>query len=746
EEAERESGSGGGDGDQREELPDGGGGLRQVLSRLDGLDNGMLVERALEDHLQGEGEQAGADTTAAASPTASGVSGGNRRRADGDSESSLNDDDGDDDDSGEGGGAAANATGVTPGALSAALNGDWAATAASSEDLGGESAAKLDNAAEGDGDDDDDDDEASASGRAAGEAAAAAGMEESPVEDKFILPGWHYLALSGRSLSVDLRWDNMDLVLMQDPTAQQGRDTGKNVLALRSSGALTVSSSGVGESVDVQLRNASLLPCFYADEASEGGDGAPADGGGDAEVGSVGPARRLALILGGGERALRAVARTWLGQGLLTADSRPLLEPFTVQIGYGTVVAQAVLEGRGTGVTDGRRRMSSGLSGDEDSDEDGGGDEDDEDDEGRLVVQSQSLARAAEQNRDTGLMATREDGEEQTAGSGWLDQSRAGESVSGVFRVAVSELQLLGPEQRAEELATVEVEVNGQTQSFSASDVVAAQAAAATVGGDPPSIELEFACRCRLRRRRRRRRRDSSADGGGGGGSGRIVSVSGVDATALDSAAGAREGAEGQPGESGGGADREEACTEEESERREPEPEAKARIRLRTEGGELLGEAWAELAGAPDDWARYPLYSPGAVGVVGKGASGGGSGGGGGRSGSSEEAAVAASGHKATGLDRGGVIPAPPATVRRRWGWGYRRSGSAATSRRWFRPRPPPRDVAGEVRLRLGWVPSGLAVTVHRCRAVGTAATGTAGVGGDILRLLVGGGRPRRSI
>ncbi|CAN0497923.1 unnamed protein product, partial [Ectocarpus sp. 8 AP-2014] len=144
-------------------------------------------------------------------------------------------------------------------------------------------------------------------------------------------------------------------------------------------GTLTVSSSGVGESVDVQLRDASLLPCFYADEGggenfgSVSSPAAAAEAGGDGGV----PAQRLALILGGGESALRAVARTWLGQGLVTADSRPLLEPFTVQVGYGTVVAQAAVEGRGTGVTDGRRRRSSALSGHDDSEDD---DDDDEDD------------------------------------------------------------------------------------------------------------------------------------------------------------------------------------------------------------------------------------------------------------------------------------------------------------------------------------------------------------------------------
>lgn len=435
---EVEGGRGDVDGNREQEPPSGG--LRQVLSRLDGLDSGVLVERALEDHLQGEGEQAaGVGTTAA-----SGLTGSDSRRPSGvDSESSSAD--------GEGAtaAAAAAATGVMPGALSAALDGDLTATAAAnSKDLGEDetaaAGAKLESSAEGNGDG------PSGSGRAS---PSTEGMQQSPVEDKFMLPGWHYLALSGRSLSVDLRWDNMDLILMQDPTAKQGRDTGKNVLALRSSGALTVSSSGVGESVDVQLRNASLLPCFYAEDG---------DGGSEAEAcSSVGPAQRLALILGGGgERALRAVERTWLGQGLVTADSRPLLEPFTVQIGYGTVVAQAVVEGRGTGVTDGRRRrMSTGFSERDDEDSDDDEDEDEEDSDDRLVALSQqsSSGSTAERGWDAGLTA-HEDAEEQQAVGG-IDQSAAGESVSGVFRVAVSELQLLGPKQRTEELATVEVEV-----------------------------------------------------------------------------------------------------------------------------------------------------------------------------------------------------------------------------------------------------------------------------------------------
>ena len=179
----------------------------------------------------------------------------------------------------------------------------------------------------------------------------------------------------------------------------------------------------------------------------------------------------------------------------------------------------------------------------------------------------------------------------------------------------------------------------------------------------------------------------------------------------------------------------------EEEHRDDAEPEASARVRLLSASGEVLGESWAELAGAPDDWARYPLYSPGFVGGVDRSGSG--------RTVPGETAA--ASGSKRTGLDRGGMIPPPPATVRRRWGWRYRRDddAAAATSRRWFRPRPPPRDVAGEVRLRLGWVPSGLAVTIHGCRAgeATAASTGTGLVDGAVLRILAsGGGRRRRSV
>lgn len=438
--------SGSGDRDQQEQHPPPAG-LRQVLSRLDGLDSGTLVERALEDHLHGEGGNADTPGDAAAAPgnpPGSDQNGPARGRA------------GEISGASEGNSAGASSAG----ALSAALDGSLAA-AAGPEGLRDDeavdaaataAAATTSSLARSQGED-----ASSESGRDGGAAAAVAAAAgagiQTPAEDKFMLPGWHYLALSGRTLSMDFRWTDMDLVLMQDPTARLGRDTGKNVLALRSSGALTVSSSGVGESVDVQLRDASLLPCFYADEAGgEGGGGsssAALSGGGG---GGGSPAQRLALILGGGESALAAVARTWLGQGLVTADSRPLLEPFTMQVGYGTVVARAAAEGRRTDVMDGRRRRSSALSGYDDSDE-----EEDEDggDGGGLVVPSPAMRRREGEGDDAGSVP-HEDGAE---GTGLIDQSAPGEYVAGVFRVAVSEVQLLGATRNADEVATVEIMV-----------------------------------------------------------------------------------------------------------------------------------------------------------------------------------------------------------------------------------------------------------------------------------------------
>ena len=455
-EGERGGRSGSDDQDQLEQQPPPAG-LRQVLSRLDGLDSGALVERALEDHLHGEGEHGDAPDDAA---SASGTPSGSDQHGSGGGRGAGGVDDAVEDNLSGG------ATSVDAAALSAALDGSLA-TAGGPEDLGDDDSVEAAAAATATStltrsQDEDASSESGRDGAAAAAAAAAGAGIQTPAEEKFMLPGWHYLALSGRTLSMDFRWTDMDLVLMQDPTARLGRDTGKNVLALRSSGALTVSSSGVGESVDVQLRDASLLPCFYADE--EGGRGEEGGGvssgvarrnGSSGSGSGGGPAQRLALILGGGESAMAAVARTWLGQGLVTADARPLLEPFTMQVGYGTVVARAAAEGRGTDVMDGRRRRSSALSGYDDSEEEGGGG-----DGGGLVVPSPAMRRREGEGDDAGSMHDEDCGAESRERNGLVDQSVAGEFVSGVFRVAVSEVQLLGAKRNAdEEVATVEIMV-----------------------------------------------------------------------------------------------------------------------------------------------------------------------------------------------------------------------------------------------------------------------------------------------
>lgn len=452
------SGGGSGDQDQQEQRQPPPAGLRQVLSRLDGLDSGALVERALEDHLNGEGEHAdapgGATSASGAPPCSSDQQGSSRGRcADGVNAPVQYTPPG-------------GATGVDPGALSAALDGSLTA-AGCPEDLGDDDPVEAAVAATATStftrpQDEDASSESGRDGAAAAAAAAEGAGIQTPAEEKFMLPGWHYLALSGRTLSMDFRWTDMDLVLLQDPTARLGRDTGKNVLALRSSGALTVSSSGVGESVDLQLRDASLLPCFYADEeAGRGEEGGFSPSGGVARrngsSGSGGgrPAQRLALILGGGKSALAAVARTWLGQGLVTADARPLLEPFTMQLGYGTVVARAAAESRGTDVMDGRRRRSSALSGYDGTEED----EEDGGDGGGLVVPSPATRRREGGGEDAG--SVHEDGgAENGERNGLVDQPVTGDSVSGVFRVSVSEVQLLGARRNAdEEVATVEIMV-----------------------------------------------------------------------------------------------------------------------------------------------------------------------------------------------------------------------------------------------------------------------------------------------
>lgn len=252
-------------------------------------------------------------------------------------------------------------------------------------------------------------------------------------------------------------------------------------------------------------------------------------------------------------------------------------------------------------------------------------------------------------------------------------------------------------------------------------------------------IELEFACRCRLRRRRGRRRQSY------GNGVAATATSTG-DFTPRNQASGSPaavliDDAEGE------GTQTEEESIEEDEAYREAEPEVTAKVRLLTPGGEVVGEAWAELPGAPADWARYPLYSPGVAGArnLGSGA---------GASANARAGTTAPATSKGTGLDRGEVIPAAPATVRRRWGWGMPRrdvttpvSSSAVRPARWFRSQQP-RDVAGEVRLRLGWMPSGLAVTVHRCRLRDSAAAAVpvgGGTRGAIERPLADS-RRRRSI
>lgn len=256
-----------------------------------------------------------------------------------------------------------------------------------------------------------------------------------PTTEKFMLPGWHYLFFSGRSISFDIRWMELDLVLMQDPTARQGRDSGKNVLALRSSGALKLDSNSVGESLDANLDSVSLLPCFYTERA---GDQVRREQETEEEASlRTDSARRLAVLLGGDGRVSTLVARTWLGQGLVAAGSRPLLEPFTVQVSFGTVVvAQAARGGRGTGTTDARKRRASLGS--------FTGNEYDRSTEGRPEWEGANADDMAERDRMQ---------------KGKTDSQGSGEMVSGVLRVAMSELQLLTGRARLKESSTVEIEV-----------------------------------------------------------------------------------------------------------------------------------------------------------------------------------------------------------------------------------------------------------------------------------------------
>lgn len=315
-------------------------------------------------------------------------------------------------------------------------------------------------------------------------AEAAEEGAQRPIAEKFMLPGWHYLYLSGRSLSMDVRWTNVDLLLMQDPTVASGRDSGKNVLALRSSGALSMRSSGPGESVDVQLESASLLPCFYSDEEGKGGTVDPHPHsdplwnndhsdehenvlepldrlsvaaqrwyGGERRledvehrVGDVSRvARCLAELLGGGDHVMGAVRRTWLGQGLVTADMRPVLEPFSIQCGYGTVVAQSSREGHGTGVEAGGhavRRNENGLAG-----------------QGETC---NADAHALTSDVDRGI----DDEEEHGVGGSRAEDIGDEEVAVGVFRVAVSELQLLTGQAALKGPATIEVEVSVMSGIF----------------------------------------------------------------------------------------------------------------------------------------------------------------------------------------------------------------------------------------------------------------------------------------
>lgn len=428
-------GRGGGELPQQQQQQVSHGGLRRVFSRLDGLDSGMLVERALEDLHGGEERHSKLPSLSEPEYVVDDGAGGRPGRL-----GSIRSDkhlDAEDIPADVAVAASTAATAAELGSLSATLGtstrDSLTAVAMSADPDYEDAVVGAENAA-----------------------SSERGAMQTPTADKFMLPGWHYLALSGRSLSMDFQWSNMDLVLLQDPNALQGRETGKNVLVLRSSGALTVRSSGMGESIDAQLEGASLLPCFYA-EGVDGAAAAEEDANADATTmattprsrnktseeesfSDCGAARRLCLLLGGGHRASTVVGRTWLGQGVVAASSRPLLEPFMVQVGYGTVVAQATGEGRTTGTTDGRRLLSVHDSAN------GAVQADIRDGEGKEDVDSEN----------------EEDGEEGAgagAGAAGVDQPTSEEMVAGVFRVAVSELQLLVAQARLKGPATIEVEV-----------------------------------------------------------------------------------------------------------------------------------------------------------------------------------------------------------------------------------------------------------------------------------------------
>lgn len=241
--------------------------------------------------------------------------------------------------------------------------------------------------------------------------------------------------------------------------------------------------------------------------------------------------------------------------------------------------------------------------------------------------------------------------------------------------------------------------MEGQTRTFLAASV------APSTSGEENSVELEFACRCRLRRRRRQRpSRVSGPPHDLSPTAATCESLGGDSHTGIDPVAVEVRGE-----------NLEQIGEQDDDDEGEDQPEAAANIRLRDAGGQVLGEAWAELPGAPKDWARYPLYAPGSAAITSQGA---------GVEDSHDD--------KGSGLDRGEVIPAPPGTLRRRWGWGggttsknrgeNRVTMSAlARYRPWFRPQRI-RDVAGDIKLRLGWVPSGLAVSLHGWRDVASTA------------------------
>lgn len=251
--------------------------------------------------------------------------------------------------------------------------------------------------------------------------------------------------------------------------------------------------------------------------------------------------------------------------------------------------------------------------------------------------------------------------------------------------------------------------MDGQTRSFPAEAVTSA------LEGD--SVDLEFVCRCFLRRGHERRGSPREVVEPEAISEELGVSIAGSSAVVDDSGGGAGGGG-------GGGQEEGEEEDDDDDDGAGAAPEAAATVRLRAAGGKVLGEAWAELPGAPEGWARYPLFAPGTQG-----------------SGGEAPASTIAVGNRAITVTASGLVgaetmPAPLGVLRRRWGWGISNAGGkpsvtpAVVSRPWFRPRLP-QDVAGELKLRLSWVPSGLVVTVHRWREVrqSSGGEGVPGVG-----------------